>query len=195
MPKGTPLDPSVVEGIGELYARLGNLSGVARMLNLPFETVRDVIARGSNARRRQLLEAALALGLEEGAEHLRECAAKARDGLINAAATPERVDPKGEGEGLSGSNDLRNYAQSLAALVGTQARVRDSIERARNGAVARRRAEAQIELAKAQVELVRVQTAKLSRGDDGEGGEVHVTFVCEPAPTLPEGAVDGRGGS
>jgi hypothetical protein len=70
MPKGTPLPPEVAELIGELYAKTGNLSETARQLNLAFETVRDTVAKSSNARRRQLHEQAIDEGLERGREHL-----------------------------------------------------------------------------------------------------------------------------
>lgn len=184
MPKGTPLDPETAEGIGELYAKLGNLSGVARALNLPFETVRDVIARGVNARRRQLLEEALATGLEEGAENLRDSARELRGVLLREieAGTACALDPSA----------MRDLATGQAVLIATQIKASDALERARNGRAARRRARAQTELAKAQMELVRAQTAKLTREDAPSDGTVAVTFVCEPAPVGSAG--DGHRG-
>lgn len=187
MPKGKPLDPETAEGIGELYAKLGNLSGVARALNLPFETVRDVIARGVNARRRQLLEDALNAGIEEGAEHLRDSARELRGVLLReiAAGAACALDPQA----------MRDLASGQAALIGTQVRAREALERTRNARVARARARAQIALAKAQTELVKAQTTKLVKEGDPSEGTVTVMFVCEPAPEAAPvgGAGDGRG--
>lgn len=150
MSKGTPLPPEVAEGIGELYAKLGNLSEVARTLNLPFETVRDVVARGVNARRRQLLEAALNLGLEEGADHLRTSAMKLREVLLGEidAGKAIALDPQG----------MRDLGSVIASLVGTQARVRDSLERGRTAKFQRRKLAADTERSRAEAKLALAQT-------------------------------------
>lgn len=183
MPRGTPLDPEIVEGIGELYAKLGNLSGVARALNLPFETVRDVIARGTNARRRQLLEDALTAGIEEGVENCRDSARELREVLKGEIEAGKAIalDPQ----------SMRDLASGQAALYGTLIKARDAMDRARNNREARRKARLQCELIEAQTALVRVQAAKLAREDDPQGGSVTVTFVCEPTP---EAAGDGKRG-
>lgn len=179
MPKGTPLAPGTAEKIGELYAQFGNLSGVARLLNLPFETVRDVIARGSNARRRQLLEQALALGLEEGAEHLRESATRLRDALVDNADA---------GEGI-GPGDMHHLASGLASLVGAQARARDTITRTRNAAKAR--AKATLEMQKLELEI-----ARLREGGDAltaeERAALRGMLARRPAPEADDGN-DRRG--
>lgn len=70
MPKGTPLTPEQITAIGEHYVITGNASETARRLNLSFETVRDALARTSNARRRQLQEQAIDDGLDRGVERL-----------------------------------------------------------------------------------------------------------------------------
>lgn len=187
MAKGHPLDPELVEGIGELYAKLGNLSGVARALNLPFETVRDVIARGTNARRRQLLEEALNAGIEEGVENLRDSGRVLRDTLTGEVKAGEGLDPQG----------MRDLSTGQAAVYGTIIRARDSLERAKNNREARRKARLQMELIRAQTELAKAQAAKLSKEDDPQGGNVTVTFVCEPAPEAASAgsAGDGKRGS
>lgn len=87
MPKGKPLAPGVAELVGELYAKTGNLSETARSLNLPFETVRDLVARTSNANRRQLHERAIDEGLERGREHLAEAVEQVGRQFVDALIT------------------------------------------------------------------------------------------------------------
>jgi len=150
MPKGTPLDPDLVRQIGELYAQTGNLSAVARQLELPFETVRDVIARGSNARRRQLLEEALTGGLEEGVDHLRESARELRGVLKREidAGLAIALDPTG----------MRDLNTGIAASVNVLSRVRDGLEKSRTLRIQRQKMRAEIERARAETELAKAQT-------------------------------------
>lgn len=158
MPKGTPLPPELHDLIGELYARTGNISETARSLNLPFETVRDVLARGENARRRQFNARALEEGLTEGREKL----ADAVRSLSGTLAGEIRG-----GEGLDAS-DMSALARGIAQAVTTMARLDEREERRRLAPLLRKRTRAEVERVKAETELALAQ-AEVSRAKAREG--------------------------
>lgn len=158
MPKGTPLPPELHDLIGELYARTGNISETARSLNLPFETVRDVLARGENARRRQLNARALEEGLTEGREKLSDAVRS----LSGTLAGEIRA-----GEGLDAS-DMSALARGIAQAVTTMPRLDEREERRRLAPLLRKRTRAEVERVKAETELALAQ-AEVSRAKAREG--------------------------
>jgi len=158
MPKGTPLPPELHDLIGELYARTSNISETARSLNLPFETVRDVLARGENARRRQLNARALEEGLTEGREKLSDAVRS----LSGTLAGEIRA-----GEGLDAS-DMSALARGIAQAVTTMARLDEREERRRLAPLLRKRTRAEVERVKAETELALAQ-AEVSRAKAREG--------------------------
>lgn len=158
MPKGTPLPPEVHDLIGELYARTGNISETARALNLPFETVRDVLARGENARRRQLNARALEEGLTEGREKLTDVVRS----LSRTLAGEIRA-----GEGLD-VTDMGTLGRGVSLAVATLARLDEREEKRRIAPLLRKRIKAETERAAAEAELAKAQ-AEVARVKAREG--------------------------
>lgn len=201
MPKGTPLDPKVAELVGELYAKTGNVSETARSLNLPFETVRDLIARTSNAKRRQLHERAIDEGLERGREHLAEAielvGRQFTDALLTtnadeALTATERRDLMGAlAGGTRGLANLKLLRLKTQQAKLTRERTRAEIERLRGDDNGGLTADERAEL---RALLGRRPEAK-DDGDNGRGADPPVAGdaggAVDPDPTV--GPAEGGG--
>lgn len=163
MPKGTPMAPELLALIGELYVRTGNISETARTLNLPFETVRDALARGENARRRQLNAQALEEGLCEGREHLVNALRTAGDMLTAETKSGQSLEP----------SDVGALARAIAQASVAVARLDEREERRETVPLQRAlleantaRARAEADLALAQAEVARAKAREGSSPDD-----------------------------
>lgn len=155
--------PELLALIGELYARTGNVSETARSLNLPFETVRDALARGENARRRQLHAQALEEGLCEGREHLVEAIRTAGTMLVAETKAGSSLEP----------SDVSALTRAIAQASVAVARLDEREERRELAPLQRElveantaRARAEAELALAQAEAARAKAREGASPDD-----------------------------